>query len=240
VARDRSSEVSSTPKLKGGEEDVSAVCKRQTVEGRDDYDEKWTESEVKSNTTSCSHTVGIVEGYTSSAVISNDDRQMIEGANNTALSLSFVNPESQVSPSERVVPQDSGIDHIEAGYEHRSMDVNTISTSSISGHDSTESSEGHILRQSREEVDSSVLVRMSSASVETSGAPVPALHGAVENTQKPSLAPNDLRNASLPEDTSQTSSVVTDLKGRSCSHTVRTDLTTEVSSYVASTPCLPH
>jgi len=69
---------------------------------------------------------------------------------------------------------------------------------------------------------------------------VPALHGAVENTQKPSLAPNGLRNASLPEDTSQTSSVVTDLKGRSCSHTVRTDLTNEVSSYVASTPCLPH
>jgi hypothetical protein len=156
--------LSSTQKIEGGEEDVSADRKRQTVEGRDDYDEKWTESEVKSNTTSCSHTVGIVEGYTSNAVISNDDRQMIEGANNAALSLSSVNPGSQVSPSyvtpsefptlqhtsfsERVVPQDSGIDHIESGYEHRSMDVNTISTSSISGHDSTESSEGHILRQS--------------------------------------------------------------------------------------------
>ncbi|KAG1824910.1 uncharacterized protein BJ212DRAFT_1323206 [Suillus subaureus] len=199
----RPSEVSSTPKLESGEEDVSIDHKRQTVEGREDHQEKGTESEVKSNITPCSHTVRIVEGYTSKCVILNDDRQMNEGVDGTILSPSSINPGSKISPSELDVLRDSGANHIESRYEHWSSDVDTVSKSSvqISGHDSTESSEGHIHRQSREEVDSSVLVRVSLAPAETIGTPAPAPCRAVENTQKSSLASNDPNNSSLPEGT---------------------------------------
>lgn len=135
------------------------------------------------------------------------------------------------------------------------MDVDTVSRSSIqiSSHDSTESNEGHIQRQSapklsfrnervtdnklgdrgREEVDS-VPVPVSSAPVENIGAP--AVRRAVENTQKSSPASNDPRDSSLPEDTwmtGQTSSPVTDLKGGSCGQFVGMDLPTQGSSYVA-------
>ncbi|KAG2032915.1 hypothetical protein BDR03DRAFT_727813 [Suillus americanus] len=225
VVRDKpSTEVSSTPKLDGVDEDVSTDRKRQTVESREDHHEQGTESEAKSNLTSYSHTVRIVEGHASKDTILND-RQVNEGADGAALSL---------SPSERGVPQDSGVNRIESGYEHRSSDVDTFSKSSaqISSHDSTESSEGSILRQSREEVNSSVLVPVSLAPAETIGAPVPAPRRAIENTQKSSLAFDDLRDSSLPEDTwtmGQTSSSVTDLKGGSCGHTVGTDLPTQSS-----------
>ncbi|KAG1834908.1 hypothetical protein DFJ58DRAFT_821202 [Suillus subalutaceus] len=221
--RDRLSEVSSTPKLESGEEDVSTDHKRQTVEGRDDHHEKGTESEVKSNLTSYSRTVRIVEEYTSKSTISDDDGRVNEGADGAA--LSSINPGSKISPSERAVPQDSAANHIESVYEHRSSDVDTVSKSSIQipGHDSTESSEGHVQRQDCEEVDSSVVVRVSLAPAETTGTPVPAPCRAVENTQK----------SSLPEDTwtmGQTSSLVTDLEGGSSGHIVDTDLPTQCSS----------
>ncbi|KAG2028555.1 hypothetical protein BDR03DRAFT_1075586, partial [Suillus americanus] len=196
----------------------------------------------------------IVEGYTSKSVILDDDRRMDEGADGAALSLSSVNPGSKVSPSEPGIPQDLGTNHVESGYEHRSLDVDTVSKSSIeiSSHDSTESSEGHIQRQSapisslsnervtddklnrgREEVDSSVLVRVSLAPAENIGTPAPAPPRAVENTHKSSLASNDLRNSSLPEDTwmmGQTSFPVADLKGGSCGQFVGTDLPIQGSS----------
>ncbi|KAG1881009.1 hypothetical protein F4604DRAFT_1749359 [Suillus subluteus] len=221
--RDRLSEVSSTPKLESGEEDVSTDHKRQTVEGRDDHHEKGTESEVKSNLTSYSRTVRIDEEYTSKSTISDDDGRVNEGADGAA--LSSINLGSKISPSERAVPQDSAANHIESGYEHRSSDVDTVSKSSIQipAHDSTESSEGHVQRQDCEEVDSSVVVRVSLAPAETIGTPVPAPCRVVENTQE----------SSLPEDTwtmGQTSSFVTDLEGGSSGHIVDTDLPTQCSS----------
>ncbi|KAG2346298.1 hypothetical protein BDR05DRAFT_75606 [Suillus weaverae] len=243
VARDKPSQVSPS-KLEGGEENVSTDPKPQTLEGREDRHEKVTESEVELNLTSYSRTVRIVEGYTSKSVILDDDRRMDEGADGAALSLSSVNPGSKVSPSEPGIPQDLGTNHVESGYEHRSLDVDTVSKSSIeiSSHDSTESSEGHIQRQGREEVDSSVLVRVSLAPAENIGTPAPAPPRAVENTHKSSLASNDLRNSSLPEDTwmmGQTSFPVADLKGGSCGQFVGTDLPIQGSSYVDPTPCLP-
>ncbi|KAG1881008.1 hypothetical protein F4604DRAFT_498985 [Suillus subluteus] len=238
VVRDKPSEVSSTLKPEGGDEDVSTDRKRQTVESREDHHEQGTESEAKSSLTPYSHTVGIVEGHTSKSTISNDDRQMNEGVDGAALSLSSINPGSKVSPSERAAPQDSGVNRIESGYEHRSSDVDAVSKSSaqISSHDSTESSE-----RSREEVNSSVLVPVSLAPAETIGAPVPAPRSTIENMPKSSLASNDLRNSPLPEDTcmiGQTSSSVTDLKGGSCGQTVGTDLLTQGSS--DSNICVEH
>ncbi|KAG1838797.1 hypothetical protein DFJ58DRAFT_845920 [Suillus subalutaceus] len=164
VVRDKPSEVSSPPKLEGGEEYISIDRKLQTVEAREDHHEKGTESEVKSNLTSYSHSVRIVEGHTPKSTMLNDDRQMNEGADGAALSLSYINPGSKASPShatpfefftlqrtsfsERGVPQDSGTNHTESEYERRSSDVDIVSKSSIqmSGHDSTESSEGRIQR----------------------------------------------------------------------------------------------
>jgi hypothetical protein len=176
-------------------------------------------------------------------------------------------PSNKPPFSECDVPQDSGTNRIETGYEHQSSGIDTVSKRSIqiSSHDSTKNSEEHILRRSAqklsssnerltddklnrgcEEVDSSVLVQVSSAPAEIIGTPTPAPAPcrAVENTQKSSLASNDLRNSSLHEDAlmmGQTSSLVTDLKGGSCGHIVGTDLPTQSSSYVATTSalCLP-
>jgi len=91
--------LSSALKLESGEEDVSTDRKRQTVEGREDHDEKGADSEVKSNFTSYSRTVRIVEGSTSQSAILNDDRPVNEVADGAALSLSSTNPEPKVSPS---------------------------------------------------------------------------------------------------------------------------------------------
>ncbi|KAG1729461.1 hypothetical protein EDB19DRAFT_1743612 [Suillus lakei] len=242
VVRDRPSQVSPTPKLEDEEENVSTYRKRQTVEGREDY-ERGTEREVKPNLTSYSRTVRISQGYTPESAISNDDRRMNEGADGAALSLSSISPGfKQSSFSEPGIQQDLGTNRIQTECEHRTSDVDTVSKSSvqISSHHSTESSEGHIQRQGREEVDSSVLARVSLAPVENNAAPVSAPRRAVENTQKPSLASNDLQNSSLLEDTwtmGQTSSSVTSLKGRSCGQIAGRDLLTQ-SPYVAPTLCL--
>ncbi|KAG2146430.1 uncharacterized protein EDB93DRAFT_1250964 [Suillus bovinus] len=222
ATKDKPSQVSSTLKL---DEDVSIDNMRQTVEGREDYREKGTESEVKSNLTSCSRTVGMVEGYMSKSVVLDNDRGVNKGADGAALSLSSVNPESKVlSPSGPSVPQDSGTetDRIESGYGHRSLGVETVSKISvqISSHDLTESSEGYVQRQSalnvsfgdervtddklnrgHEEVDSSVLVRSPLVPAENIGTPASATRRAVENTQKSSQASNDLTDSSLPEGT---------------------------------------
>ncbi|KAG1792332.1 uncharacterized protein HD556DRAFT_1444594 [Suillus plorans] len=242
VARDKPSQVTPASKL---EED----CKRQTVEDRENHYDQGAESEVKQNPTSYSRTVSVVEGNTSKSAVLNDDRTINEGANGAALSLS-INPRSKMSPSEPGVPQDSMINRIESEYEHQSLDLDTVSRNSIhiSSHDSTESSEEHIQRQSapnlslrneqftddelnraREEVDSSVLVRSSLIPAENIGTPAPAPHRALDNTRKSSLAYNDLGNSSPTESTSrmgQTSSPVIDLKDGSCGQIVGTELPT--------------
>ncbi|KAG2366124.1 hypothetical protein BDR07DRAFT_556101 [Suillus spraguei] len=147
----------------------------------------------------------------------------------TVTCISSLRSSGPQSPSEPNVPQDSGTDRIESGCEHQSLDVDTASKSSIqiSSLDSTESSEKHMQRQGREEVDSSVLVQVSLAPAENLGATAPTLR-TVENMQKSSLSSNDLRSLSSSEDTvmsmtSQTSSSVFDLKGGSCDHIVGMD-----------------
>ncbi|KAG2090106.1 uncharacterized protein F5147DRAFT_764471, partial [Suillus discolor] len=235
VARDKPSQVTPTPKLVDERED----CKRQTVEGREDSHDQGTESDVKQNLTSYSRTVRIVEGNTSKSTVLNDDRTINEGADGVALSLS--NPGSKMYPSEPGVPQDSGINRIESGYEHQSLNLDTVSRNSIqiSSHDSAKSSEEHIQRQSAlnlslrnegREVDSSVLVQSSLIPAANIGTLAPAPRGAVENTRNSSLAYNDLRNSSSAESTcmtGQTSSLVIDLKDRSCGQIVGTKLPTQ-------------
>ncbi|KAG2048562.1 hypothetical protein BDR06DRAFT_1072320 [Suillus hirtellus] len=255
VARDKPSQVTPASKL---EED----CKRQTVGGRENHYDQGAESEVKQNSTSDSRTVSVVEGNTSKSAVLNDDRTINEGANGTALSLS-INPGSKMSPSEPGVPQDSMINRIESEYKHQSLDLGTVSRNSIhiSSHDSTESSEEHMQRQSapnlslrneqftddelnraREEVDSSVLVRSSLIPAENIGAPAPAPHRALDNTRKSSLAYNDLGNSSPTESTSrmgQTSSPVIDLKDGSCGQIVGTELPTHSFSMPVSADYMP-
>ncbi|KAG1861350.1 hypothetical protein C8R48DRAFT_673444 [Suillus tomentosus] len=255
VARDKPSQVTPASKL---EED----CKRQTVEGRENHYDQGAESEVKQNSASYSRTVSVVEENTSKSAVLNDDRTINEGANGTALSLS-INPRSKMSPSEPGVPQDSMINRIESEYEHQSLDLDTVSRNSIhiSSHDSTESSEEHMQRQSapnlslrneqftddelnraREEVDSSVLVRSSLIPAENIGTPAPAPHRALDNTRKSSLAYNDLGNSSPTESTSrmgQTSSPVIDLKDGSCGQIVGTELPTHSFSMPVSADYMP-
>jgi hypothetical protein len=91
--------LSSTPKLESGEEDGSTDRKRQTVEDREDHDEKGTNSNVKSNLTSYSRTVRIVEGSMSQSAMLNDIWRMNEVADGAALSMSSTNPGPKVSPS---------------------------------------------------------------------------------------------------------------------------------------------
>lgn len=232
IVKDKLNEVSA-PKLVSGE-DTSTDCRCQTVEGREDH-EKGTESEVKLNITSYSHTARIADGCTSKSSILNDDRQVKvnEGADDAVLSLASINHGSEMSPSEPNVPQDSGTDRIESGYEHQCLDVDTASKSSIQL-DSTGSSEKHIQRLGREEVDSSVLVQVSLAPAKNLGAAAPTLH-TVGNTQKSSLASNNLRSLSSSEDTvtlmtGQTSSSVIDLKDGSCDHIVGMDPPAQSSS----------
>ncbi|KAG1838249.1 hypothetical protein C8R48DRAFT_680145 [Suillus tomentosus] len=121
VAREKSSQVSPIPKLEGKMEDVSTDCKRQTVEGREDYHDQKTESEVKQNLTSYSRTVRIIDGNTSKSAILDDDRRINESADGVALSLSSVNLGSEVSPSEPDVPQDSGTADNDLRYQAGAM-----------------------------------------------------------------------------------------------------------------------
>ncbi|KAG1788631.1 uncharacterized protein HD556DRAFT_1447663 [Suillus plorans] len=216
VASDNPSQISPTPKLEGEMVDVSTDRKRQIEEGREDYHDQGTESEVKQNLTSYSRTVRIIEGNTSKSAILDDDKRINESADGVALSLSSVNPGSKVSPSEPDVPRDSGTNHIEFGYEHRSLDLNIASNNS--NHDSTESSDGHIQRQSREDVDSSVLVQLSLVTAENIEAPASAPRRALESTQKSILVYNDLGNSSLSQGMWMMGqiSLVIDLKGGSC------------------------
>lgn len=79
--------------------DVSTDYKRQTAEGREDYHDQGTESEVEQNLTSYSRTVGIIEGNASKSAILDDDRSINEGANGVVSSLSSISTVSKVSPS---------------------------------------------------------------------------------------------------------------------------------------------
>ncbi|KAG1728399.1 uncharacterized protein EDB91DRAFT_1162211 [Suillus paluster] len=213
VARDWPGQISFTPKLMGGEKDVSADRKPQSAMGREDHRERETESEVL---TSHSCTDKILRGYTSESATFNDDRRINEDADGAALSLSSTNTRFEVLLSEPGIPQSVGTDYTQSGCQRQSLDVHTVPESpvQISGLHSTESS--YTQRQGREEADSCVLTLVLGE------------NNATENTQTPSPAPNDLRNTSFREDTTgQTSSSIAKLQERSCGKDVTRDLLTQ-------------
>ncbi|KAG2118627.1 hypothetical protein DEU56DRAFT_138120 [Suillus clintonianus] len=230
VARDRPSQVSSTQKLEGEEEYVSADRKYQNVEGREDDHERETESEIRLSHTSSSHTVKILGDHTSKSVTLADDGRINEDAHGAGMYSPSLDAGSKVSPSGPGGLQDPGTNHIQSGCERQSVDVDTISLSSMQI--SNESSEVHIQRQSGEEVNSSLLVRASLALEENNATPAQPPRKTVENKPKsPSVASNNLRNPSLPEDTctiGQTSSSAANLKGGSCGQIVGRDLPTQL------------